>query len=103
MGRDCLWGFTLVGLNGYRGRKELNLFVFQGFELSETSSTTLGTPAPETMSTAGLPLIVQGDMTVLLEVVHPLHDEARDAIAAFIELVKSPEHVHTYGISHLSL
>lgn len=42
-------------------------------------------------------------MTVLLEVAHPLHDEARDAIAPFTELVKSPEHVHTYGISHLSL
>jgi DNA excision repair protein ERCC-3 len=42
-------------------------------------------------------------MTVLLEVAHPMHDEARDAIAPFTELVKSPEHVHTYGISHLSL
>jgi DNA excision repair protein ERCC-3 len=42
-------------------------------------------------------------MTVLLEVIHPMHDEARDAIAPFTELVKSPEHVHTYGISHLSL
>jgi DNA excision repair protein ERCC-3 len=66
--------------------------------LSETA-----TAPSEVSSTAGLPLIVQGDMTVLLEVVHPLHDEARDAIAAFTELVKSPEHVHTYGISHLSL
>jgi DNA excision repair protein ERCC-3 len=66
-------------------------------------SETLTAPAPEAPSTASLPLIVQGDMTVLLEVVHPLHDEARDAIAAFTELVKSPEHVHTYGISHLSL
>ncbi len=60
-------------------------------------------PAPDTMAPASLPLIVQGDMTVLLEVVHPMHDEARDAIAPFTELVKSPEHVHTYGISHLSL
>jgi DNA excision repair protein ERCC-3 len=54
-------------------------------------------------STASLPLIVQGDMSVLLEVEHPQHDEARDAIAPFTELVKSPEHVHTYAISHLSL
>ncbi|HOG69587.1 MAG TPA: helicase-associated domain-containing protein, partial [Fibrobacteraceae bacterium] len=29
--------------------------------------------------------------------------EARDAIAPFTELVKSPEHLHTYKISHLSL
>jgi DNA excision repair protein ERCC-3 len=68
------------------------------------SETVVAPTAPvDPSSTAGLPLIVQGDMTVLLEVVHPLHDEARDAIAAFTELVKSPEHVHTYGISHLSL
>ena len=44
-------------------------------------SETLTAPVPEAPSTASLPLIVQGDMTVLLEVVHPLHDEARDAIA----------------------
>ncbi len=49
------------------------------------------------------PLIVQGDMTILLEVAHPMHDIARDAIAPFTELVKSPEHVHTYAVSHLSL
>lgn len=42
-------------------------------------------------------------MTLLLEAAHPMHDEARDAIAPFTELVKSPEHVHTYAISHLSL
>jgi DNA excision repair protein ERCC-3 len=42
-------------------------------------------------------------MTILLEVAHPMHDEARDAVAPFTELVKSPEHVHTYAISHLSL
>ncbi len=70
--------------------------------MTEATSTP-SAPLSEATSTANLPLIVQGDMTVLLEVVHPLHDEARDAIAAFTELVKSPEHVHTYGISHLSL
>lgn len=31
------------------------------------------------------------------------YHEARDAIAPFTELVKSPEHFHTYSISHLSL
>ncbi|HLP42386.1 MAG TPA: DNA repair helicase XPB [Fibrobacteria bacterium] len=49
------------------------------------------------------PLIVQGDMTILLEVAHPMYAEARDRIAPFTELVKSPEHMHTYAISHLSL
>jgi DNA excision repair protein ERCC-3 len=49
------------------------------------------------------PLIVQGDHTLLLEVDHPRHAEARDAIMPFSELVKSPEHVHTYRITPLSL
>ena len=49
------------------------------------------------------PLIVQGDRTVLLEVDNPLYDEARDALAPFAELEKSPEHIHTYRLSPLSL
>ena len=49
------------------------------------------------------PLIVQSDRTVLLEVDHPLHSEARDALAQFAELEKSPEHIHTYRLSPLSL
>jgi len=49
------------------------------------------------------PLIVQGDHTVLLEVDNPLHDEARDGLARFAELEKSPEHIHTYRITPLSL
>ncbi len=49
------------------------------------------------------PLIVQSDRTVLLEVDHPLHAEARDALAQFAELEKSPEHIHTYRLSPLSL
>ncbi len=49
------------------------------------------------------PLIVQSDRSVLLEVDHPLHTEARDALAQFAEIEKSPEHIHTYRISSLSL
>ncbi len=49
------------------------------------------------------PLIVQGDRTVLLEVDNPLYPEARDALAPFAELEKSPEHIHTYRLSPLSL
>ena len=48
-------------------------------------------------------MIVQGDRTVLLEVDNPLHAEARDALAPFAELEKSPEHIHTYRLSPLSL
>src|SRR6202051_3309543 len=51
----------------------------------------------------GNPLIVQSDRTILLEVDHPLHAEARDALAQFAELEKSPEHIHTYRLSPLSL
>ncbi|MGI8551359.1 MAG: DNA repair helicase XPB [Dehalococcoidia bacterium] len=49
------------------------------------------------------PLIVQGDHTVLLEVENALHADARDALVRFAELEKSPEHVHTYRITPLSL
>jgi len=48
-------------------------------------------------------VIVQSNMEVLLNVDSALHHEARDAIAPFTEIVKSPEHFHTYSISHLSL
>ena len=44
------------------------------------------------------PLIVQGDKTVLLEVDNERYEEARDELARFAELVKSPEHIHTYRI-----
>ncbi len=33
----------------------------------------------------------------------PRYAEARDALARFAELVKSPEHVHTYRITPLSI
>lgn len=49
------------------------------------------------------PLIVQSDRSILLETDGPLFEEARDAIARFAELVKSPEHIHTYRITPLSL
>lgn len=50
-----------------------------------------------------LPLIVQSDRTVLLEVGNPRYAEVRDAIAPFAELEKSPEHIHTYRLSPLSV
>ncbi|HEV3261186.1 MAG TPA: DNA repair helicase XPB [Gemmataceae bacterium] len=49
------------------------------------------------------PLIVQGDRSVLVEVDNPLYAEARDALAPFAELEKSPEHIHTYRLTPLSL
>ncbi|MDR1972982.1 MAG: DEAD/DEAH box helicase [Treponema sp.] len=49
------------------------------------------------------PLIVQSDHTLLLDVHAPLAGEARAAILPFAELEKSPEHIHTYSITPLSL
>ena len=49
------------------------------------------------------PLIVQGDQSILLEVNHELYVPARDALARFAELEKSPEYIHTYRITPLSL
>jgi DNA excision repair protein ERCC-3 len=49
------------------------------------------------------PLIIQSDHTVLLEVESPLYETARDGLIGFAELIKSPEHIHTYRITPLSL
>jgi DNA excision repair protein ERCC-3 len=52
---------------------------------------------------AGKPLIVQSDNTLLLQVDEPGAAECRSAIAAFAELERSPEHVHTYRMTPLGL
>ena len=49
------------------------------------------------------PLIVQSDRTVLLEVDNPLYELCRDNLSGFCELIKSPEHIHTYRLTPLSL
>lgn len=48
-------------------------------------------------------VIVQSDRTLLVEVDHPGYPAARDDLARFAEMVKSPEHIHTYRITPLSL
>ncbi|MDR1839816.1 MAG: DEAD/DEAH box helicase [Treponema sp.] len=48
-------------------------------------------------------LIVQSDRTLLLDVHCETAEEARQAIIPFAELEKSPEHIHTYRITPLSL
>jgi len=52
---------------------------------------------------AGNPLIVQSDRTLLLDVHAERAEDARAAILPFAELEKSPEHIHTYHITPLSL
>ena len=49
------------------------------------------------------PLIVQSDHSLLLETTGPHFEAARDQLVRFAELVKSPEYMHTYRLSNLSL
>ena len=55
------------------------------------------------LTDAANPLIVQSDRTLLLDVHAPGAEEARVAIMPFAELEKSPEHIHTFRITPLSL
>ena len=49
------------------------------------------------------PLIVQSDRTLLLDVHAPLANECRNELIPFAELERSPEHLHTYRLTPLSL
>jgi DNA excision repair protein ERCC-3 len=49
------------------------------------------------------PLIVQRDRTVLLDLHAAGADVVRQRLARFAELVKSPDHLHTYRLTPLSL
>ena len=49
------------------------------------------------------PLVVQSDHTLLLEVQAPRASDARDALLGFAELIKSPEYIHTWRLTPLSL
>jgi DNA excision repair protein ERCC-3 len=49
------------------------------------------------------PMIIQSDYTVLLEVKNEQFEAARTELGRFADLVKSPEFIHTYRITPLSL
>ena len=53
--------------------------------------------------TGNRPLIVQGDGSLLLDTHEKDFDTARGEISAYAELEKSPEHMHTYRLTPLSL
>jgi len=55
------------------------------------------------MPTPLKPLIIQGDRSILLDVHAPEANSARFALIPFAELEKSPEHLHTYRLTGLSL
>lgn len=49
------------------------------------------------------PLIIQNDLSILLETNHPEFEMLQGKLARFADLVKSPEHLHTYRVTPLSL
>lgn len=49
------------------------------------------------------PLIIQSDRTILVEVNNPAYLQVREFLGVFSEMVKSPEHIHTYRITSISL
>lgn len=61
-----------------------------------------GTPFPR-VSPSDRPLILQSDLTVVLETANPRFEEMRDRLLPFAELVKSPEHLHTYRVTPVSV
>jgi len=61
------------------------------------------TPPAEDIPRADRPLVVQSDGTLLLDQTGPHSNAARDALSCFAHLERSPEYVHTYRITPLSL
>jgi len=49
------------------------------------------------------PLIIQSDRTILAEVQNPAYPEVRGFLGTFSEMIKSPEYIHTYRITSISL
>ncbi len=77
-------------------RTENTVGQLQGMTPAGTSASRKPTAAPK-------PLVVQSDGTLLLEVTADGADSARDALCTFAHLVSSPEYIHTYRITPLSL
>src|SRR3954469_1755985 len=72
--------------------------------MPRTPPASPGMPAPGSSTYDPTnPFIVQSDRSGLVEVDNPKYAAARDALAPFAELEKSPEHIHTYRITPLSL
>ena len=48
-------------------------------------------------------LILQSDLTIVLETNHPDFEKMRNSLLPFAELVKSPEYLHTYRVTPVSI
>lgn len=55
------------------------------------------------MTVSDKPLMVQSDRTMLLDVHSPSYNSCRKEITRFSSLIKSPEHIHTYELTQLSI
>ncbi len=64
-----------------------------------------GTSSPVCFSVTigNQPLILQSDMTIVVETAHPDFVAMRNGLLPFAELVKSPEYLHTYRITPVSV
>ncbi|MBI5488149.1 MAG: helicase-associated domain-containing protein [Deltaproteobacteria bacterium] len=67
------------------------------------STSTASAESPPAPGPADRPLVVQSDGTILLEVAGPAYESARDFLAGFAQLEKSPEYIHTYRLTPLSV
>ncbi|MEM7337766.1 MAG: DNA repair helicase XPB [Actinomycetota bacterium] len=65
--------------------------------MTPPSGADSGTPP------ANGPLLIAGADTVLLQLAHPEAEECRTRLAAFAELERSPDHVHTFRLTDLGL
>ena len=88
---DAVW-FILIIFN-----------MVNSFNFSPDSEQTAQRTQLQTSGSAQRALIVQSDRTLLLDVHCETAEEARQAIMPFAELEKSPEHIHTYRITPISL
>jgi DNA excision repair protein ERCC-3 len=70
--------------------------------MSSSSAESTAGAAPG-IPQAARPLVVQSDGTLLVEVASSAYEQARDLLAGFAQLEKSPEYVHTYRLTPLSL
>src|SRR5262245_35202761 len=84
-GRDCPFHLARSALPNYTA-----IFAVSGLKMAGNLNHS-----PKTDYDPTNPLIVQGDRSILVEVDNPRYAEARDALAPFAELEKSPEHIHT--------
>ena len=114
--------FTLLAVDDDATQLELLRVICEKIEFPsiEYLSAETGTQGLETVKSRSVDLVltdyrlpdinglevlkrIKADNPLVSVVVMTAFEDARDCLAGFAELVKSPEHIHTYRISPLSL